>query len=52
VSTLQDDKNLYMLLERVMGGEFWFFMQSLNAPIPEHKAKFYVACVVQVSKIN
>eukprot|EP00976_Prorocentrum_cordatum_P077257 1182611-Prorocentrum_minimum.AAC.3 len=43
----QDRQNLYMLLERVMGGEFWWFMQGLSKPLPENKARFYVACVIQ-----
>ncbi|WIA19038.1 hypothetical protein OEZ85_003698 [Tetradesmus obliquus] len=58
VATAQDDKNIYMLLEVVMGGELFAYLQAImggelfaylqtrRAPLPEPHARFYVASVV------
>jgi serine/threonine protein kinase len=35
-----------MLMETVMGGEFFTYLQSLNAPLKESHARFYAAAVV------
>jgi serine/threonine protein kinase len=48
VSTLQDSDNLYMVLERVMGGEFFTFLHNLGRAPAEKHARFYAACVIQV----
>lgn len=46
VSTARDDKNIYMLLEAVMGGELFAYLQTRRAPLSESHARFYVASVV------
>jgi len=45
VQTLQDEKNVYLAMEPIMGGEL--FMQMCNGCLSEEAARFYAACVVQ-----
>eukprot|EP00854_Cymbomonas_tetramitiformis_P013461 gene13461-15908_t len=47
VGTFQDDDQLYMIMETVMGGELFTHLQnSPNMRVPELAAKFYAACTV------
>lgn len=47
VASLQDKDNIYMMMERVMGGEFFFFLHNLERPLHEQHCRFYAACVIQ-----
>ena len=46
VACFKDKTQLYMLMECVMGGELFTYLQSLDDPISEEDAKFYAGCVV------
>ena len=46
VACFKDTAQLYMLMEAVMGGELFTYLQSMDEPISEEDAKFYAACVV------
>ena len=46
-SSFQDNGSLYLLMELVMGGELFYYLQSLRAPLHETHARFYTACVVE-----
>jgi serine/threonine protein kinase len=48
VATLQDRDNVYMLLERVMGGEFFTLLHNLEEAPSEKHVRFYAACVIEV----
>ena len=45
VTSLKDAANLYIVMERVEGGDLFTLVQSL-APFPLAFAKFYAACLV------
>jgi len=53
IGTFQDQNQLYMLLEIVMGGELWSLLYSKSAlqrtqigGIKENDARFYIACTL------
>ncbi|KAK9817313.1 hypothetical protein WJX72_012521 [[Myrmecia] bisecta] len=46
VTALKDEAHLYMLMECVMGGEFFTYLQSRTRPLNEEQARFYTASVV------
>jgi cGMP-dependent protein kinase len=46
-ASFQDAQSLYMMMELVMGGELFYYLQSLSAPLPEPSARFYTGCVVE-----
>jgi len=46
-ASFQDAQNLYLLMEIVPGGELFYYLQSLTAPLSEPHARFYAACVVE-----
>mmetsp|Transcript_1014 Transcript_1014/g.3265 ORF Transcript_1014/g.3265 Transcript_1014/m.3265 type:complete len:865 (-) Transcript_1014:1193-3787(-) len=46
LQSYKDKLHIYLLLEVVMGGELFVYMQENGRPLPEKQAKFYVACVV------
>jgi cGMP-dependent protein kinase len=46
-ASFQDAQSLYMMMELVMGGELFYYLQSLSAPLPEASARFYTGCVVE-----
>jgi serine/threonine protein kinase len=48
VATFQDRDNVYMLLERVMGGEFFSLLHNLDQAPSEKHVRFYAACVIEV----
>lgn len=48
VATLQDSDNVHMLLERVMGGEFFSLLHNLEQAPAEKHVRFYAACVIEV----
>ena len=45
-ATFQDPGSVYMLLEAVLGGELFAYMQARDRPLSEGHARFYVAAVV------
>ena len=45
-ATFQDAASVYMLLEAVLGGELFAYLQARDRPLPEAHARFYVAAVV------
>lgn len=45
-ATLRDDRNVYMLLEAVLGGELFSYLQTRREALPEAHARFYAAGVV------
>lgn len=48
MGTHQDKDYLYMILETVMGGELFAYLQMRDDPkIPESQARFYTACVIE-----
>jgi len=46
IATLSDKTHVYMLMETVMGGELFSFLQSLTYPLTESTARFYAGCVI------
>lgn len=46
IATLKDARNVYMLMEVVLGGELFAYLQTRRAPLQEHHARFYAASVV------
>jgi cGMP-dependent protein kinase len=46
-ASFQDGGSVYMLMELVMGGELFYYLQSLRQPLHETHARFYTACVVE-----
>ena len=44
--TYVSEKSIYMLMDKVLGGELFTYLQQRAAPLPESHAKFYAACVV------
>jgi hypothetical protein len=46
VTSFKDDSHLYMLMECVMGGELFTYLQSRPGPLKEDHARFYAASVV------
>mmetsp|Transcript_19844 Transcript_19844/g.23817 ORF Transcript_19844/g.23817 Transcript_19844/m.23817 type:complete len:864 (+) Transcript_19844:206-2797(+) len=48
VGTFQEPDTLYMIMETVMGGELFTYLQNCpNMCVPEGSARFYAACTVQ-----
>ncbi|KAF5835635.1 putative cGMP-dependent protein kinase [Dunaliella salina] len=45
-STNQDDETLYMLMEAVMGGELFGYLQARGRALSELHARFYAASVI------
>jgi serine/threonine protein kinase len=46
VTSFKDSSHLYMLMECVMGGELFTYLQSRSGPLKEDHARFYTASVV------
>lgn len=46
VTSFKDAGHLYMLMECVMGGELFTYLQSRPGPLKEDHARFYAASVV------
>ena len=46
VTSFKDTGHLYMLMECVMGGELFTYLQSRPGPLKEDHARFYTASVV------
>ncbi len=46
VTTFKDERTLYLLMEAVLGGEFFTYLQQRNSPLREDAARFYAGCVV------
>jgi len=46
-ASFQDAQALYLLMELVLGGELFYYLQGLRAPLPEAAGRFYTACVVE-----
>ena len=46
LGSFQDETQLYMLMELVMGGELFAFMRKRRKAFRESWAKFYVAAVI------
>ena len=46
VTSFKDGAHLYMLMECVMGGELFTYLQSRPGPLKEDHARFYAASVV------
>ena len=46
VTSFKDDSHLYMLMECVMGGELFTYLQSRPGHLKEDHARFYTASVV------
>ena len=46
-ASFQDGQSLYLLMELVLGGELFYYLQSLSAPLGEGSARFYTACVIE-----
>lgn len=44
--TYVNEKSIFMLMDKVLGGELFTYLQMRNAPLPEAHGKFYAACVV------
>ncbi|KAL6754149.1 putative cGMP-dependent protein kinase [Haematococcus lacustris] len=44
--TSQDDQTLYMMMDAVMGGELFGYLQTRTRPLDEAHARFYAASVV------
>lgn len=44
--TAQDTAHIYLLMEAVMGGELFSYLQTLRQPLTESHARFYAASVV------
>ncbi|PNW85942.1 hypothetical protein CHLRE_03g199050v5 [Chlamydomonas reinhardtii] len=44
--TAADDTTLYMMMEAVMGGELFSYLQTRSRPLEESHARFYAASVV------
>ena len=44
--TYVNESSLFMLMDKVLGGELFTYLQGRSAPLPESHAKFYAACVV------
>jgi len=47
VTTFKDSQFLYMLMETVMGGELFTYLQNKDSPLSESDACFYAACVIE-----
>lgn len=46
VTSFKDGSHLYMLMECVLGGELFTYLQSRSGPLKEDHARFYAASVV------
>ena len=46
VTSFKDGAHLYMLMECVMGGELFTYLQSRPSPLKEDHARFYAASVI------
>ena len=46
ISTFDDRSSIYIVMETVMGGELFTFLQSRTYPLSEASARFYAGCVV------
>ena len=46
VQTMQDEENLYILAEPIMGGEFFSHL-CMDGPFVEADARFYAACAIE-----
>ena len=46
VATFSDKHYVYMLMENVMGGELFTFLQSRTYPLSEASARFFAGCVI------
>ena len=46
-ASFQDSQSLYLMMELITGGELFYYLQSLNSPLSEGHARFYVACVCE-----
>ncbi|GLI69549.1 hypothetical protein VaNZ11_014092 [Volvox africanus] len=46
LGTATDDTTLYMMMEVVMGGELFSYLQTRTRPLDEPQARFYAASVV------
>eukprot|EP00009_Paramoeba_aestuarina_P017516 CAMPEP_0201531106 /NCGR_PEP_ID=MMETSP0161_2-20130828/46588_1 /ASSEMBLY_ACC=CAM_ASM_000251 /TAXON_ID=180227 /ORGANISM="Neoparamoeba aestuarina, Strain SoJaBio B1-5/56/2" /LENGTH=307 /DNA_ID=CAMNT_0047933791 /DNA_START=292 /DNA_END=1215 /DNA_ORIENTATION=- len=44
---IQDDRNLYLILDMMIGGELVFYLKSHAKGLPEDNVKFYAVCLVQ-----
>jgi cGMP-dependent protein kinase len=44
--TYVNEGSVFMLMDKVLGGELFTYLQMRNSPLPETHAKFYAACVV------
>ena len=44
--TYVSDASIFMLMDKVLGGELFTYVHSRRSPLPESHAKFYAACVV------
>ncbi|KXZ43473.1 hypothetical protein GPECTOR_89g493 [Gonium pectorale] len=44
--TASDDTTLYMMMEAVMGGELFSYLQTRTRPLDESHARFYAASVI------
>ena len=46
VTSFKDATSLYLVMEAVMGGELFTYLQQRPAPLREEHARFYTASVV------
>lgn len=46
-ASFQDAQALYLLMELVLGGELFYYLQGLRTQLPEAAGRFYTACVVE-----
>ena len=46
VTSFKDGAHVYMLMECVMGGELFTYLQSRPSPLKEDHARFYAASVI------
>jgi cGMP-dependent protein kinase len=44
--TFVTEKSVYMLMDKVLGGDLFTYLQSRTKSLPESHAKFYSACVI------
>eukprot|EP00803_Ostreobium_quekettii_P000241 evm.model.scf_1252.3 EVM.evm.TU.scf_1252.3 scf_1252:22586-28170(-) len=47
LATFKDNYTIYMLMEAIMGGELFTYLQKRRRPLSESHARFYAACVIQ-----
>jgi len=46
VAAAQDSRNLYLMLQPILGGELFTLVAERLGPLPEDKSRFYAACTV------